>query len=160
MKNDFTNDNQVVFYTDPPDYVLWQIANQNGAIADKVFRGLKHTITRACAYTGFVMAIMCTGDGSVLGCANFIQNSKQSSQWLYTDLWITPESRRQGNAIRLLQKSIDYMQKHGADSLLCTVSPENLPSLKTQKSLGFKEIPLKPFEFFETDGLLMFELRL
>ncbi len=154
------NGSQVEFYTEPSDDVLWQIANQNGAIADKVFRGLKHTISRARSSTGYFMAVLFDDNGQVIGCASFVQNRKCVSQWLYTDLWIAPEHRRQGKAKMLLRESIGYLHSHSATSLLCTVSPDNFSSIKTQMSLGFKEIPLKPFGFFEIDDdLLMFELR-
>ena len=49
-----------------------------------------------------------------------------------------------------------YLSNIGAKYLMCTVDGQNIPSIKTQISLGFKEIDSEPFEFFDNTDLLMF----
>ena len=144
----------------PNDEVLRAIANKHGEIADKVFRGLKNTIQRAQSYTGYFCIVLYNESTDIIGCANFIQNSKQQSEWFYTDLWVDNNYRRKGNAKRLVTAGCDYLRGIGAKTLLCTVDEENTPSVNTQISLGFKEIESQYFEFFDNTGLLMFSKKL
>ena len=140
----------------PSNEILNAIANKHGKIADKVFRGLKNTTQRAKSYTGYFCVVLYNENKEVIGYAAFIQNSKEKYKWFYTDLWIDKEYRRLGNAKRLVTAGCDYLRDLGAKVLLCTVDCENIPSINTQISLGFKGIESQPFEFFDNTDLLMF----
>lgn len=144
----------------PDDGILRSVADKHGSIADKVFRGLKNIITRAQSSTGYFCAVLYSEQKEIIGYADFIQNSKNSTEWFYTDLWVSPEFRRQGNAKRIISGSIEYLKKIGAKTLLCTVMPENEASINTQRSLGFNEIKTRSFEFFDTEDLIMFEKKI
>ncbi len=142
---------------DPSVEVLQAIAHRHGEIADKVLRGLNSIIQRAKSTTGYFAVILKNGAGEVIGFADFIQSSREPTKWLYTDLWVAPEHRCLGNAKAMVTAGCEYLSKIGGKTLLCTVDSENMPSLKTQRALGFREVENQPFEFFETSGLLMFE---
>ncbi len=144
----------------PGDDIVRFIADKHGNISDKVFRGLKSIISRAQSCTGYFCCVLYNDENEIIGYADFIQNSKEKTKWLYTDLWISPEYRRQGNAKRLIKAGIEYLSHIGASTLLCSVECDNEPSIKTQKSLGFNEIVPETFEFLTVDGLLMFEKRI
>lgn len=144
----------------PNDGILRYVADKHGSIADKVYRGLKNIITRAQSTTGYFCAVLYSEQNEIIGYADFIQNSKNSTEWFYTDLWVSPEFRRQGNAKRIISGSIEYLKKIGANALLCTVMPENEASINTQRSLGFNVIKTRSFEFFDTEDLIMFEKRI
>ncbi len=144
----------------PGDDIIRFVADKHGNISDKVFRGLKSIISRAQSCTEYFCAVLYNGKNEIIGYADFVQNSKEHTKWFYTDLWIAPEYRRQGNAKRLIKAGIDYLSEIGAETLLCTVDFDNQPSINTQKALGFNETAPEPFEFFEVDGLLMFEKKL
>ncbi|MBQ3088593.1 MAG: GNAT family N-acetyltransferase [Clostridia bacterium] len=153
--NNFT-ENNVEILSNPSDAIVKAIANKHGVIADKVFRGLKHTIERAQSYTGYFCVVLYNKKNDVIGFAHFIQNSKQTEKWFYTDLWVEEKYQRLGNAKRLVTAGCEYLSNIGAKYLMCTVDGQNMPSIKTQTSLGFKEIEAKPFEFFDNTDLLMF----
>ncbi len=140
----------------PSDEVLIAIANKQGEIADKVFRGLKNIIQRAKSYTGYFCVVLYNEDKDVIGFADFVQSSKETYKWLYTDLWVDKEYRKLGNAKQIVTAGCDYLRSIGAKVLLCTVDCKNIPSINTQISLGFKKIESEPFEFFDIADLLMF----
>ena len=154
MKN-FT-ENNVEILSKPSDSILRAIADKHGEIADKVFRGLKHTIERAQSYTGYFCVVLYNKKNDVIGFAHYIQNGKETEKWFYTDLWVDEEYRRSGNAKKLVTAGCKYLSNIGAKYLMCTVDGQNIPSIKTQISLGFKEIDSEPFEFFDNIDLLMF----
>lgn len=149
-------ENNVKILSKPSDVIIKAIADKHGVISDKVFRGLKHTIERAQSYTGYFCVVLYSKKNAVIGFAHFIQNSKETEKWFYTDLWVDEKYRRLGNAKILVTAGYKYLSNIGAKSLLCTVDNQNIPSIKTQISLGFKEIDSEPFEFFDTTDLLMF----
>ena len=154
MKN-FT-ENHVAILNNPSDSIIQAIADKHGAISDKVFRGLKHTVQRAQSYTGYFCVMLYNKNSDVIGFAHFIQNSKELEKWFYTDLWVDEKHRRLGNAKRMVLAACDYLRSKGAKALLCTVDCENIPSINTQISLGFKEIESQSFEFFDNADLVMF----
>lgn len=150
------NENNVEILSKPSDAIIKAIADKHGVIADKVFRGLKHTVQRAQSYTGYFCVVLYNKKNDVIGFAQFIQNRKETEKWFYTDLWVDEEYRRLGNAKRLVTAGCKYLSNIGAKYLMCTVDDQNIPSIKTQTSLGFKEIEANPFEFFDNTDLLMF----
>ncbi len=154
MKN--FNENSVEILRNPSDAIIKSIADKHGVISDKVFRGLKHTVQRAQSYTGYFCVVLYNKNSDVIGFAHFIQNSKETEKWFYTDLWVDEKYRRLGNAKRIVTAGCDYLRGIGAKVLLCTVDHENTPSINTQISLGFEEIESEPFEFFDNADLLMF----
>lgn len=156
MQHGNSKTTSVEILREPKDEILRSIAKKHGPIADKVFRGLKNTIQRAQSYTGYFCVILRYDNNDVIGCANFIQNSKDYTQWFYTDLWVAPEYRRCGKAKDMIIAGCNHLSDIGAKTLLCTVDPNNEPSIRIQLSLGFKKIKTEPFEFFETYNLLMF----
>ena len=85
-----------------------------------------------------------------------IQNGKETEKWFYTDLWVGEGYRRLGNAKRLITAGCNYLSNIGAKYLMCAVEGQNIPSINTQISLGFKKIDSEPFEFFDNADLLMF----
>lgn len=154
-------ENNVEILSNPSDSIIKAIADKHGAISDKVFKGLKYTIQRAQSYTGYFCVVLYNKNNDVIGFAHFIQNSKETGKWFYTDLWVDEKYRRLGNAKRLVKAGYKYLSKIGGKILLCTVVSHNLPSINTQISLGFKQIPSEPFDFFDVDDdLLMFEKNL
>ena len=160
MKNNNPKRTTIEILFEADGGVIQAIANRHEGIADKVYRGLHHTIQRAKSSGGYFGVVLRNEVGEVIGFAHFIQSGEQPTQWLYTDLWVAPEQRRRGNAKRIVRAGCEHLLQMGAKTLLCTVDPENLPSLKTQEALGFGEIENRPFAFFETEGLLMFKKEL
>ena len=154
--NNFAEYNLQIFIS-PSDVILKTIADKHGDISDKVFRGLKHTIERAKSFTGYFSVVLYNINKDVIGFAHFIQHSKENEKWFYTDLWVDKEYRNQGNAKKLVSAGCNYLRNMGANILLCTVDSQNIPSIKTQVSLGFKQVKAEPFEFFDDlEDLLMF----
>ena len=149
-------ENNVEVLSNPSDAIIKAIADKHGVIANKVFRGLKHNIQRAQSYTGYFCVVLYDKKNDVIGFAHFIQNSKETEKWFYTDLWVEEKYRRSGNAKRLVTAGCNYLSNIGAKYLMCTVDGQNIPSINTQISLGFKEIDSEPFEFFDNADLLMF----
>ena len=150
------NEINVEILSKPSDAIIKAIADKHGVISDKVFRGLKHIIERAQSFTGYFCVVLYNKKNDVIGFAHFIQNSKETDKWFNTDLWVEEKYRRLGNAKRLVMVGYKHLSNIGAKSLLCTVDNQNIPSIKTQISLGFKEIDSEPFEFFDNTDLLMF----
>lgn len=144
----------------PDDTLLHSIAGQHGEIADKVMRGMTKVISAAHYHSDFFCTVKYNDNGEVIGYASFIRSSSQPSTWLYTDLWIAPEYRRQGYATEIVNTGREYLSELNAKTLLCTVAPYNEASLNLQKHLGFEQIETQAFENFETDGLLMFKMNL
>ena len=149
-------ENYIEILSNPEDTIIKSIADKHGLISDKVYRGLKHTIERAQSFTGYFCVVLYNINKDVIGFAHFIQNSEEAEKWFYTDLWIDEKYRRLGNAKRVVMAGCRYLSNIGADFLMCTVDANNIPSIKTQTSLEFKEIETNPFEFFDNNGLLMF----
>lgn len=144
----------------PDDIMLHSIAKQHGEIADKVIRGLTNIISAAHYRSDFFCTVMYNDNGEVIGWADFIQSSSEPSTWLYTDLWIAPEYRRQGCATEIVNTGRQQLSELNAKTLLCTVDPHNEASLNLQKYLGFEQIETQPFEDFEVDGLIMFKMNI
>lgn len=160
-KQIFTDKNRVIkIIKYPDDMMLHSIAKQHGEIADKVIRGLTKVISTAHYQSDFFCTIMYNDNGEIIGYASFIQSSSQPSTWLYTDLWIAPEYRRQGCATEIVNTGREYLSELDAKTLLCTVAPYNEASLNLQKHLRAEQIEIQPFEDFETDGLIMFKINL
>ena len=141
----------------PDDTVIYSIAKHHGAIADKVVRGLNRIISEAHEHSDYFATVMMK-DKEVIGYASFIQSRTDKHTWLYTDLWVMPQYRRQGYATAVVKAGIQHLSALGAKRVLCTVDPDNTPSLLLQQSLGFKEIAVEAFEGFETEGMLMFQM--
>lgn len=144
----------------PDDAILCSIAKRHGEIADKVIIGLTDVISTAHRNSDFFCVLLYSNYDELIGCANFIQSDADPSKWLYTDLWVDPEYRRQGCATEMITAGIHHLSELRAKTLLCTVSPDNEASLNLQKSFGFKQIEIEPFENFVFDGLLMFKLNI
>ncbi len=142
----------------PDDTVIYALAKHHGAIADKVVRGLNRIISEAHEYSDYFATVMMK-DEEVIGYAGFIQSRTEPHTWLYTDLWVMPQHRRQGYATAVVKAGVQHLSALGAKRLLCTVDPDNTPSLLLQQSMGFKEIEVEAFEGFETEGLLMFQMQ-
>ena len=153
--NNFT-ENNVEILSKPSDAIIKAIADKHGVISYKVFRGLKHTIERAQSFTGYFCVVLYNKKNDVIGFAHFIQNGKETEKWFYTDLWVDEGYRRLGNAKRLIKAGCNYLSNIGAKYLMCAVEGQNIPSINTQISLGFKKIDSEPFEFFDNADLLMF----
>ena len=137
--------------------IIHQIANQYGPdLADKVVSGMNSIIFRAKEASDYFAIVAFDVTGKVIGYAGFIQNSRQPSEWFYTDLWVTKQQRRKGIATAIINRGVKHLLSKKAITLLCTVSPDNDPSLMLQQSLGFSPVETKAFEFFDNQGLLMF----
>ncbi len=141
----------------PDDTVIYALAKHHGTIADKVVRGLRRIISEAHEHSDYFATVMMK-DEEVIGYASFIQSRTDSHTWLYTDLWVMPQHRRQGYATEMVKAGISHLSALGAKRVLCSVDPDNTPSLLLQQSMGFKEIEVEAFEGFETEGLLMFQM--
>ncbi len=140
----------------PDDAVIYALANHHGAVADKVVRGLSRIISEAHKHSDYFAVVMMKDD-EVVGYASFIQSRTEPHTWLYTDLWVMPQQRRQGYATKMVKAGISHLSTLGAKRVLCSVDPDNNASLALQHSLGFKVIAAEPFEGFEIEGLLMFQ---
>ena len=142
----------------PDDTVIYALAKHHGDIADKVVRGMSRIISEANEHSDYFATVMIQDD-EIVGYAGFIQSRTDSHTWLYTDLWVVPQHRRQGYATEMVKAGISHLSALGAKRVLCSVDPDNTPSLLLQQSLGFKEIEVEAFEGFETEGLLMFQMQ-
>ena len=142
----------------PNDTVIYAVAKHHGAIADKVVRGMSRIISEAHKLSDYFATVMMQDD-EIVGYASFIQNRMEPHTWLYTDLWVMPQYRRQGYATEIVKAGISHLSALGAKRVLCSVDPDNTPSLLLQQSMGFKEIAVEAFEGFETEGLLMFQMQ-
>lgn len=157
----FTEKNRVVkIIKYPDDIMLHSITKRHGKTADQVIKGLTNVISTAHYHSDFFCTIMYNDNGEIIGCANFIKSSSEPSKWLYTDLWVTPEYRRQGCATKIVNTGRQHLSELNAKTLLCTVEPHNEASLNLQKRLGFEQIETQPFEEFEVDGLIMFKMNI
>ncbi len=143
----------------PDDAVIYALAKHHGAIADKVVRGLNRIISEAHKHSDYFATVMLK-DEEVIGFASFIQSRFDGHTWLYTDLWVMPQHRRQGCATAVVKAGIQHLSTLGTKRLLCTVDPDNHASLALQQSLGFEKITVEAFEGFETEGLLMFQMEI
>ena len=143
----------------PDDTVIYAVAKHHGDIADKVVRGLTRIISEANEHSDYFATVMMK-DEEVIGYASFIQSRTDSHTWLYTDLWVMPQHRRQGYATAVVKAGIQHLSALGAKRVLCSVDPDNTPSLLLQQSLGVEGIAVEAFEGFETEGLLMFEMEI
>ncbi len=141
----------------PTEEMLNEIAKEQGDFSQRIVQGMTKIISQAHYNSNHFMVKVSNYDSNIIGCANFIQNSKNSYEWLYTDLWVHDKYRRQGIATKILKEGLQHLAELDAEKLLCTVSPGNNPSLKLQNFLGFSEVSLKQFEDLETDGMKMFE---
>ncbi len=141
----------------PDDTVIYAVAKHHGAITDKVVRGLNRIITEAHKHSDYFATVIMK-DKEVIGYAGFIQSRTDAHTWLYTDLWVMPQHRRQGHATAMVKAGIRHLSVLSAKRLLCSVDPDNTPSLLLQQSLGFKKIAVEAFEGFETERLLMFQM--
>lgn len=139
----------------PDNAMIASVAQGHGEIADKVLEGLCGIITSAHYLSDF-FCVAAFAEGDVIGYASFIESSSEPGKWFYTDLWVAPKFRRRGIGRKIVRTGLSHLFDLDAKLLLCTVSPQNIPSQKLQHSLGFSPVPNEPFEFFETDGLLMF----
>lgn len=97
---------------------------------------------------------------AVIGRLHCVQNKSNQNLWYYGDLFVIPEYRRMGIATRMIHLAIDHLRELGAKTLRAYVSPDNLPSITLQKSIGFEEKPYQDFNNLILDGELMFELDL
>ena len=140
----------------PDDTVIYALAKHHGDIADKVVRGLNRIISEAHEHSDYFATVMLK-DEEVIGYAGFIQSRTDSHTWLYTDLWVMPQHRRQGYATQMVTAGIQHLSALGAKRVLCSADPDNYASIALQQSLGFKEIAIEAFEGFETEGLRMFQ---
>ncbi len=141
----------------PDDTVIYAVAKHHGAITDKVVHGLSRIISEAHKHSDYFATVMMQDD-EVVGYASFIQSRTESHTWLYTDLWVMPQHRRQGYATEMVKAGIQHLSTLGAKRVLCSVDPDNNASLALQQSLGFEKIAVEAFEGFETEGLLMFQM--
>lgn len=141
----------------PDDTVIYALAKHHGAIADKVVRGLNRIISEAHEYSDYFATVIIK-DEEVIGFSSFIQSRTEPHTWLYTDLWVMPQHRRQGHATAMVKAGIQHLSTLGAKRVLCSVDPGNAPSLLLQQSLGFEGIAVDAFEGFETEELLMFQM--
>ena len=142
----------------PDDLILHSIAKKHGEIADKVIRGLTNVISTAHRHSDFFCTILYYDFDEIIGYANFIQSSAETSKWFYTDLWVDTEYRRRGYATEMINTGLRHLSELNAKTLLCSVSPNNEASLCLQKALGFEQVETEPFENFEVDGLRMFKI--
>jgi len=120
--------------------------------------GLSRIISEANEHSDYFATVMMK-DEEVIGYASFIQSRTDEQTWLYTDLWVMPQYRRQGYATDVVKAGIQHLSMLGAKRVLCSVDPDNTPSLLLQQSMGFKEIAVEAFEGVETEGLLMFQMQ-
>lgn len=160
-KQILTERNRVIkIFKYPDDSMLHSIAKQRGEIADKISKGLTNVISAAHYHSDFFCTIMYNGNDKIMGWADFIRSSSEPTKWLYADLWIAPEYRRQGCATEIVNTGRQYLSQLHAKTLLCTVEPHNEASLSLQKHLGFEQIETQPFEDFEVEGLIMFKMNI
>lgn len=142
----------------PSDSILKAITKRYG---DKSFErevAITDNITSLHYKSDFFCVIAVDNFDNVVGSANFFQNSLESGQWFYSDLWVDTCYRRQGIAKKIIKLGLDYLSQTEAQLLKCTVEPNNIASINLQKSIGFKETKLVPFEDFEISGQIMFEI--
>ena len=143
----------------PDDTVIYALAKHHGAIADKVVCGLNRIISEAHKHSDYFATVMMK-DEEVIGYASFIQSRTDAHTWLYTDLWVAPQHRRQSYATQMVTAGIQHLSALGAKRVVCSVDPDNYASIALQQSLGFKEIAIEAFKGFETEGLLMFQMEI
>lgn len=140
------------------DEILKKITTHHGTMADKVFNSLTYSVSFSKLQANYFGMVASNRSGDIIGYAGFIQNEKDSSKWIYTDLWIAKDYRRQGIATRLVKSGFKRLSDIGAKQLYCTVDVDNTASFALQKSLGFAETQPEPFNELFVDGLIMFRL--
>jgi len=142
----------------PAPEILYKIAAHQGINKERSLRGLTNTINRSKECSDYFGVIVENERDDVVGYAGFIQNKNNPQKWLYTDLWVKEDCRRQGIAVRLVKAGLKHLFDIGAKTLYCTVNPDNHPSLLLQKTLGFMNIETEPFNELFVEGLMMFQL--
>ncbi len=142
----------------PCDEVIQTIAAEDGALADRAMRGMRHILKQAAAQPDSFSVIAFDKAEQPIGYALFIQSAEVAEEWFYTDLWVSEPYRRQGVATAVVKRGIGCLAQKQGRVLLCTVSPDNLPSLYLHRSLGFRRCRTKDFAFFKNDGLYMFKI--
>ena len=143
----------------PDDAAIYAVAKHHGDIADKVVRGLTRIISEAHEHSDYFAVVMMNGE-EVIGYVSFIQSRTDAKTWLYTDLWVAPQHRRQSYATEIVKAGISYLSTLGAKRVVCSVDPDNYAAMAMQQSMGFKKIALEAFEGFETEGLQMFQMEI
>ena len=143
----------------PDDAVIYAVAKYHGTVADKVVHGLKSIISEAHEHSDYFAVVMMNGE-EVIGYVSFIQSRSDAHTWLYTDLWVAPQHRRQSYATEIVKAGISHLSTLGAKRVVCSVDPDNYASLALQQSMGFKKIAVEAFEGFETEGLQMFQMEI
>ncbi len=94
--------------------------------------------------------------GKFVGRLHCIRNEKDRGLWYYGDLFVVPDYRRKGVATQLVGTAKAHLSELGAHSVRCYVEPQNEPSLRLQRSLGFAEKPYEPFDLLQNEGQIMF----
>lgn len=105
--------------------LLDEIANLQETDTERTRRGLINIIS-GCKWQSNHFSIIAKAEsGNVIGYAGFIQNESDSQKWLYTDLWVKADWRRQGVAANIIKKGIEYLSDIGAKTLCCCVDKDN-----------------------------------
>lgn len=141
----------------PNDEILKAITERYRDKSKEIEISISDAISNA-HYKSDFFCVVATDNSSVVGWANFFKNRLESGQWFYSDLWVDTCYRRQGIAKKIIKSGLDYLSQTEAQLLKCTVEPNNVASINLQKSIGFKETKLVPFEDFEISGQIMFEI--
>ncbi|MBQ8794165.1 MAG: GNAT family N-acetyltransferase [Clostridia bacterium] len=144
----------------PSDSVLKAITKRYGDNSFEREVGITDTITSLHYKSDFFCVIAVDNFDNVIGSANFFQNSQARQEWLYADLWVDIGYRRQGIATKIVNAGIEHLSQMNAQTLKCTVSPDNIASLNLQRKVGFSKTILKPFEDFDLCGQIMFQIQL
>lgn len=141
----------------PNDEILKAITKRYCDKSKEIEISITDAISNA-HYKSDFFCVVVTDNISVIGWANFFQSSLEGDQWFYSDLWVNTCYRRRGIAKKIIKSGLDYLSQTEAQLLKCTVEPNNIASINLQKSMGFKETKLVPFEDFEISGQIMFEI--
>ncbi len=96
-------------------------------------------------------------NGNIVGRIFCLQNDTNKNLWYYGDLFVAPEYRRQGIAVRMAELMEQTLFDKWCTVVCAYVEPDNIPSVCLQKKLGFEEKPFRKFNNLINDGRIMFE---
>jgi len=79
-------------------------------------------------------------DGRVIGNVSVSMMSSLASSWRISNVAVAVPYRGRGIARRLMQSTIDYVQRHGGGAIYLQVREDNEPAVRLYQSLNFQPI--------------------
>ncbi|HBL84697.1 MAG TPA: hypothetical protein DDZ99_07305 [Clostridiales bacterium] len=122
--------------------------------------GVKRMVYDGKLFSDCFNVIATNTNNNVVGRLYCQTNQEDPFLWYYGDLAVSPEYRRQHIATKMLTCAISTLMSRGCHVLRTYVDPDNIPSIKLQKTFDFLEKSYKTFDNLLNEGQTMFELEL